>query len=131
MVVEHVRMCGKTVQGEVNRVKVSENHENVNPGLLAGCSSLNELTTPIYSDHTTQVIGNFLKYLDPYFDLKGVSESLKLPLAATLVQDPFTKALLSAEYYKLGTYENFWTQVTQLLCNDQKNSSICCKIFLG
>jgi hypothetical protein len=43
---------------------------NVNPGLLAGYSSLNELTIPIYSDHTTQVIGNFLKDLDLYFDLK-------------------------------------------------------------
>jgi len=126
---ENVCKCGNTVQGEVNNVKVSENHVNVNPGLLAGCSSLNELTLPIYSDHTTQVIGNFLKDLDLYFDLKGVAESLKLPLAARAVQDPFTKAWLSAEYYKLGTYENFRTQVTQLLWNDQKQSSIRCKIF--
>ena len=102
---------------------------NVNPGLLAGCSSLNELTLPIYSDHTTQVIGNFLKDLDLYFDLKGVAESPKLPLTARALQDPFTKAWLSAEYYKLGTYENFRTQVTQLLRNDQKQSSIRCKTF--
>jgi hypothetical protein len=54
---------------------------------------------------------------------------LKLPLAARAVQDPFTKAWLSAEYYKLGTYENFRMQVTQLLWNDQKQSSIRCKIF--
>jgi hypothetical protein len=121
---ENVCKCGNTVQGEVNSVKVSDNHVNVNPGLLAGCSSLNELTPPpIYSIHTTQVIGNFLKDLDLDFDLKGVSESLKLPLAARAVQDPFTKAWLSAEYYKLGTYENFRTQVTQLLWNDQKQSS--------
>jgi hypothetical protein len=113
----------------VNGVKVSDNHVNVNPGLLAGYSSRNELTLPIYSDHTTQVIGNFLKDLDLYFDLKGVSEGLKLPLAARAVQDPFTKAWLSAEYYKLGTYENFRMQVTQLLWNDQKQSSIRCKIF--
>jgi hypothetical protein len=113
----------------VNSVKVSESHVNVNPGLLAGCSSLNELTLPIYSDHTTQVIGNFLKDLDLYFDLKGVAENLKLQLAARAVQDPFTKAWLSAEYYKIGTYENFRTQVTQLLWNDQKQSSIRCKIF--
>jgi Skp family chaperone for outer membrane proteins len=52
-----------------------------------------------------------------------------LPLAARAVQDPFTKAWLSAEYYKLGTYENFRTQVAQLLWNDQKQSSIRCKIF--
>jgi len=102
---------------------------NVNPGLLAGCSSLNELNLPIYSDHTTQVIGNFLKDLNLYFDLKEVAEHLTLPLATRAVQDPFTKAWLSAEYYKLGTYENFRTQLTQLLWNDQKQSSIRCKIF--
>jgi len=88
---ENVCKCGNTVQSEVNSVKVSDNHVNVNPGLLAGCSSLNELTLPIYSNHTTQVIGNFLKDLDLYFELKGVAESLKLPLAARAVQDPFTR----------------------------------------
>ena len=46
-------MCGNTVQGEVNTLKVHDNHVDVNPGLLAGCSSLNELNLPIYSDHTT------------------------------------------------------------------------------
>jgi len=100
---------------------------NVNPGLLAGCSSRSEL---IYSDHITQVIGNFLEGFSSLFiNLKGVSESLKLPLAARAVQDPFTKTWLSAEYYKLGTYENFRTHVTQLLWKDQKQSSIRCKIF--
>jgi hypothetical protein len=73
---------------------------NVNHGLLASCNSLNELTLPIYSDQTTQVIGNFLKDLDLYFELKGVPENPKLPLVARAVQDQFTKAWLSAEYYK-------------------------------
>jgi len=82
---ENVGSCDNTVQCEVNGVKVPDNHVNVNPGLLAGCSSLNELTLPIYSDHKTQVTGNFLKYLDPYFELKGVAGSLKLPLAARAV----------------------------------------------
>jgi hypothetical protein len=54
--------------------------DNVNRGSLASCSSLSELTLPIYCDHTTQVIGNFLKDLELYFDLKGVSENLKLPI---------------------------------------------------
>jgi len=112
---KNVCKCGNTVQGEVNSVKVSDNHVNVNPGLLAGGSSLNELILPIYSDHTTQVTGNFLKDLGLYFDLKGVAGSLKLPLAATAVQDPFTKAWLSAEYYKLGTYENFKTSNTTVV----------------
>jgi hypothetical protein len=93
------------------------------------CSLLNKLNIPIYSDHTTQVIGNFLKDLDFYFDLKGVAENLKLPLVARAVQNPFIKVWLSAEYYKLGTYQNFRTQFTQLLWNDQKQSSIRCKIF--
>jgi hypothetical protein len=53
---ENIRKCGNTVQGEVNSVKVSDNHVNVNPWLLANCNSLNELTLAIYSDHTTQVI---------------------------------------------------------------------------
>ena len=57
---ENVSECGNTVQSEVNSVKVSDNHVNVNPGLLADCSSLNELTLQIDSDHTTQVIGHFL-----------------------------------------------------------------------
>ena len=113
----------------MNGVKVSDNRVNVNPGFLVGCNSLNELTFHIYSDHTTQVTGNFLKDLDFYFDLKGVSESLKLPLAARAVRYPFTNAWLGAEYYKLGTYENFRTQVTQLLWNNQKQSSNRCKIF--
>jgi hypothetical protein len=56
-------------------------------------------------------------------------ESLKLPLIARAGQDPFTKAWLSARYNELRTYENFRTQVTKLLWNDQKQSNICCKIF--
>ena len=55
MLVERVRMFVSVakLQSEVNSVKVSDNLANVNPGLLAGCSSLNELTLPINSDHTT------------------------------------------------------------------------------
>jgi hypothetical protein len=44
---ENVCKSGNTVQSEVNSVKVSDNHVNVNPGLLAGCSSLSELSLPI------------------------------------------------------------------------------------
>jgi len=109
-------------------VKVSDNHVNVNPGLLAGCCSFNELTLPIYSDHTTPVIGNFLKDLDLYFDRKGFSESLKLLLTARAVQDPFTKAWLSAEYYELGIYENIRTRHTAVV-ERPETISIHCKIF--
>lgn len=126
---ENVCKCNNTVLNEVNGVKVADSPIHVNRELMANCSSLNELTLPIYSDHTAQVIGNFLKDLEIYFDLKGVPENLKLPLAARAVQDPFTKAWLSAEYYKLGSFEKFKTQVTQLLWNDQRQSNIRCKIF--
>lgn len=68
-----------TKQGEGNSVKVSDRNVNIRPVLVAGCSSLNELTRPIYSDHTSQVTGNFLNDLHLYFDLKCVSEFLKLP----------------------------------------------------
>ena len=37
----------------MNGVKISDYHVIVNPCLLAGCSSLNELTLPIYSDYTS------------------------------------------------------------------------------
>ena len=56
---ENVFKCGNTVQGAVITVKLYDNHVNVNSGLLAGCSLLNKLTLPIYSDHTTQVIEIF------------------------------------------------------------------------
>ena len=126
---ESVSNCGNIVQDVGNSVRVVDNTVHVNPQLLAACSPLNELTLPSYSNHSTQIIGNFLKDLDLYFTLKAVPENLKLPLAARGVQDPFTKTWLSAEYHKLGTYENFKTQITQLLWNDQKQSSIRCKIF--
>jgi hypothetical protein len=38
---------------------------------------------------------------------------------------------MSAEYYILETYENFSTQVTQLLWNDQKQPNIRREIFQG
>jgi hypothetical protein len=112
--------CNNTVQDKLNSVRLSDNQVNVHHGFLASCSSLSKLTLPIYKDQTTQVIGNFLKDLELYFELKGVSENLKLPLAAKAIRDPFTKAWLSAEYYKIGTYVQFRKQVTQLLWNDKK-----------
>jgi hypothetical protein len=123
---ESVCRCSNNGSDEVNNVRVSD---HVNHGLLANCSSLNELTLPSYSNSSVQIVGNFLKDLDLYFDLKGVPDNLKLPLAARAVQDPFTKAWISAEYHKLGSYENFRTQITQLLWNDQKQSNVRCKIF--
>jgi hypothetical protein len=68
---------------------------------------LSELTLPIFDDHATQVFGICLRDLELYFELKGVTENLKLPLASKAIRDPFTKAWLSAEYYKIGTYVQF------------------------
>jgi hypothetical protein len=123
---ESVCRCSNNGLDEVNSVRVSD---HVNHGLLENCSLLNELTLPIYCDSSSQIVGNFLKDLELYFDLKGVPANLKLPLAARAVHDPFTKAWISAEYNKLGSYENFRTQITQLLWNDQKQSNVRCKIF--
>jgi hypothetical protein len=66
---ESVCRCSNNGLDEVNSVRVSD---HVNHGLLANCSSLNELTLPIYSDSSSQIVGNFLKDLELYFDLKGV-----------------------------------------------------------
>lgn len=121
--------CNSTVQDDVNSIRLSDNQNIVHHGSLANCSPLSELTLPIFKDHATQVVGNFLKELDLYFELKGVSENLKLPLASKAIRDPFTKAWLSAEYHKIGTYDQFRKQVTQLLWNDQKQANIRCSIF--
>ena len=110
-------------------MRVSDDSVNICPVLVAGCSSLNELTRPIYSNHTSKVTGYFLKDLHLYFDKKRVSEFLELSLTARAVQDQFTKAWLSAECYKLVTYEKCRKQFTRLLWNDQKQSSIRCNIF--
>jgi hypothetical protein len=90
--------CNSTIQDELNSVRLSDSQNIVNHGSLVNGHPLNELTLPIF-DNATQVVGNFLKDLDLYFDLKGVSENLKLPLASKAIRDPFTKAWLSAEYY--------------------------------
>jgi hypothetical protein len=117
--------CNSMVQDELNSIRLSDNQNIVHHGSLANCSPLSELTLPIFNDHATQVVGNFLKDLDLYFELKGVSENLKLPLASKAICDPFTKAWLSAGYYKIGTYQ-FRKQVTQLLWNDKKQFNIQC-----
>jgi hypothetical protein len=118
--------CNNIVQDELNSIRLSDNQNIVHHGSLVNCSPLSELTLPIFDDHATLVVGNFLKDLDLYFELKGVSENLKLPLASKAIRDPFTKAWLSAEYYKIGTYDQFRKQVTQLLWNDQKQFNIRC-----
>jgi hypothetical protein len=126
---EHSCRCNSTIQDDVNSVRLSESSNTVNHGSLAIGNSLNELTLPSFEDHSTQVVGTFLRELDLYFELKGIPETLKLPLVSKAIQDPFTKAWLSAEYYKIGNYQQFKKQVVQLLWNDQKQSNLRCKIF--
>jgi hypothetical protein len=74
-----------------------------------------QLTLPVYSDNTTRIIGDFLRDLDIYFQLKSVPEKLKLPLAPRAIQDPFTKGWLNAEYHKIGTYDKFKAKMAELL----------------
>jgi hypothetical protein len=84
---------------------------------------------PIYSDSSTQIIGKFLKDLDVYFDLKSVSEELKLSLAPRAIHDPFANGWLNTEYHKLGTYEIFKVIITQILWKDLHQAYIRCRIF--
>jgi hypothetical protein len=116
-------------QGSGHLRSVYDTNVNVSPRLLVNNSTLNELALPIYSDNATQIIGNFLKELDIYFDLKSISENLRLPLAPQAIKDPFAKGWLNAEYHKLGTYEEFKVKITQLLWNDQLQANTRCTIF--
>jgi hypothetical protein len=112
-----------------NDIHVCDTNVNVNPRLLVNNSTLNELALPIYSNNATQIIGNFLKELDIYFELTSVPENLQLPLAAQAIKDPFAKGWLNAEYHKLGTYEEFKVKITQLLWNDQLQANTRCRMF--
>jgi hypothetical protein len=60
------------------------------------------LNVAIHSDSLTQIVGDFLKDLDIYFDLKAATEKLKLPFAARAIQDPFPEGWLNAENHTLG-----------------------------
>jgi hypothetical protein len=102
-----------------------------NSNLRDHSNALNEFNLPVFSDSASQMIGNFLKYLDSYFELKGVPEQLKLPLASRAIQDPFAKSWLNAEYSKLANYQQFKLEITQLLWNDLQQSAVRCKIFQG
>jgi hypothetical protein len=70
-----------------------------------------------------------LKELDIYFDLRSVTENLKLPLAAQPIKDPIAKGWLKATYHKLRTYEEFKVKATQLLWNDQLQANMGCRNF--
>ena len=121
--------CSESVNNVMSEVRGCHNNVNANSTMLANCSSLNELTLPTYSDSSTQIIGNFLKDLDIYFDLKSVPERLKLPLAARAIHDPFAKGWLNAEYQKLGSYDNFKVKITELLWNDLQQANVRCRVF--
>jgi hypothetical protein len=97
--------------------------------MLANCSSLNELTLPTYSDSSTQIIGNFLKDLDIYFNLNSVPKRLKLPLAARAIHDLFAKGWLNAEYHNLGSYDNFKLKITELIWNDLQQANVRYRVF--
>jgi hypothetical protein len=126
---EHSCKCNCSNQDEVTSIRLSESSNNVHHGSLAIDNPLNELTLPSFENHETQVVGTFLRDLDLYFELKGIPETLKLPLVSKAITDPFTKAWLASDYYNIGSYRKFKEQIVQLLWNDQKQSNLRCKIY--
>jgi hypothetical protein len=76
----------------------TDNNVNASSILHNNSSALKELNFPIFSDNSNQIVGNVLKDLDLYFELKGVPENLKLYLASRAIQDPFARGWLNAEY---------------------------------
>ena len=88
------------------------------------------LNVAIHSESLTQIVGDFLKDLDIYFDLKVAPEKkLKLPFAGRAIQDPLAKGWLNAENHTLGAYKNLKMQITQLLWNDFQQANKRCSVF--
>jgi hypothetical protein len=87
------------------------------------------LNVAIHSESLAQTVGDFLKDLDIYFDLKAANEKVKLPLAARAIQDPLAKGCLNAQNHTLGAYNNLKVQINQLLWNDFQQANKRCRIF--
>lgn len=99
-----------------NDHNVSHTHAFVSRGLEQCHSSvLNDLILPKFSHYHKQNIVQFRTELDAYFLLKGVPESLKLPLAMKAVIDGYSCQWLTAIYKDLSGYEHFKQAVIDLL----------------
>lgn len=70
-------------------------------------SILNDLMLPVFSNSRTQNIAHFIIELDEYFRLKGVTDSLKLPIAMKAVTDNYSRQWFTAVYKGLSSYDQF------------------------
>jgi len=83
---------------------------------------------PKFYDSSKQML-HFLRDLNEYYKIKGVPESLKLPLAMRAVTDPIAKNWVSTVYGELKSYELFKTLFTKFLWNVPTQSRIRCSIY--
>ena len=104
-------------------------NENVNALSVVspnGCTDLNELSLPKFSNSAKQVVTHFLRELDEYFALKRTRNELKLPLCFRAIEDPFAKQWFATVYDSFGTYENFKTAFANLLGGQTRHAQIWC-----
>jgi hypothetical protein len=59
--------------------------------------SLSELRLPAFVNCNKQSVVTFLRDLDMYFEMKKVTENLKLPLVLRAIKDPFAQNWVSSE----------------------------------
>ena len=102
---------------------------NANSGMLAQCNPLNELSIPVYKDSSKQVVTQFLRELDSYFQIKGTPENLRLPLAIRAIEDQFAQEWISAIRHKLQSYDEFREQFSKFLWNDLRQAQVKVSIY--
>jgi hypothetical protein len=102
---------------------------SANSGMLAQCNPLNELSISVYKDSSKQVVTQFLRELDSYFQIKGTPEKLRLPLAIQAIEDKFAQEWISAIRHKLQSYDEFREQFSKFLWNDLRQAQVKVSIY--
>jgi hypothetical protein len=105
----YVRESGCNSVNVANDVSVV----NSNSGMLAQCNPLHELSIPVYKDSSKQVVTQFLRELDSYFQIKKTPENVRLPLAIRAIEDHFAQGWISAIRHKLQSYNEFREQFSK------------------
>jgi hypothetical protein len=104
---------------------------DANSEMPINCNSLSELSLPSFLGCNKQLVVTFMQDLDMYFELKKVSENLKLPLLLHTINDPFAQNWVSSEYHKIDSYQSFKYQFSKLFWNELPQSRVCCDIYQG
>ena len=86
--------------------------------------SLSELSLPAFVNCKKQSVVTFMRDLDMYFELKKVSENLKLPLVLRAIKDPFAQNWVNSEYHKIDSYQSFKSQFSKLFWNELEQSRV-------